>query len=205
MADISSLNGRRVTLPGHFVGEVLIEGVRPVGLNAEIRVRLSSGELDEAFLTEDEIRYLLDTPEVSQAANTAVDAEKLRLWLHGRFKLVRPGRDGPSCLHGLSCVRASPPLRSEVVPDASIILGILADNGEALQVINNRDVVAHPCTRRGNPLFPGMEFVHLGPVPAESKSGHGAAGNRAVPRDQRELTTAPGFVLFNRECPVFMN
>ena len=66
-------------LPGHFVGEVLIEGVRSVGQNAEVRVRLSSGELDEAFLTENEIRVLLDTPQGSVVNNTAVDAEKLRL------------------------------------------------------------------------------------------------------------------------------
>ena len=45
---LRALAGRRVRLPGHFAGEVTVEGARPLGAGAELRVRLPDGELDEA-------------------------------------------------------------------------------------------------------------------------------------------------------------
>ena len=54
------LIGRKVELPGHFVGSVSIESARPLGDGAEIRVRLATGELDEAVLSRDDLRVFDD-------------------------------------------------------------------------------------------------------------------------------------------------
>ena len=50
VSPLESLIGRRVTVPGHFVDAVTIEDARPLGSAAELRVRLATGELDEAVL-----------------------------------------------------------------------------------------------------------------------------------------------------------
>jgi superfamily II DNA or RNA helicase len=77
-ADLSPLVGRRVALPGHFLGEVIIEAARALGTGVEVRVRLSNGALDEAVLGQDEAAALLTSP-AEQPQAGAVDAEKLRL------------------------------------------------------------------------------------------------------------------------------
>jgi hypothetical protein len=46
--------GRRIELPGHFAGPVVLESVRPLGDGFECRVRLSDGTPDEAILSRDE-------------------------------------------------------------------------------------------------------------------------------------------------------
>ena len=46
--------GQRITLPGHFDHDVTLEGVRPLGKGFECRVRLASGMLDEAIISESE-------------------------------------------------------------------------------------------------------------------------------------------------------
>jgi hypothetical protein len=76
---VAALVGRRLRLPGHFVGEVVVEAARPLGTGAEIRVRLLNGELDEAVLGSEELGPILAAPLSQQAAASAVDAEKLRL------------------------------------------------------------------------------------------------------------------------------
>ena len=75
---VAALVGRRVRLPGHFVGEVVVEAARVLGVGAEIRVRLPTGELDEAVLGAEEVATLVSVP-VGQPADATVDAEKLRL------------------------------------------------------------------------------------------------------------------------------
>ncbi len=77
--DVVALVGRRLRLPGHFVGEVVVEAARPLGVGAEIRVRLLNGELDEAVLGPEELGAILATPQEMQGSVSGVDAEKLRL------------------------------------------------------------------------------------------------------------------------------
>lgn len=77
--DLAPLVGRRVALPGHFLGSVVIEAARALGSGVEVRVRLSNGELDEAVLGSDEVAALLTTPAEQPQATGGVDAEKLRL------------------------------------------------------------------------------------------------------------------------------
>lgn len=78
-SDLSPLVGRRVALPGHFLGEVIIEAARTLGTGVEVRVRLSNGALDEAVLDQDEAAALLASPTEQPQAAAPVDAEKLRL------------------------------------------------------------------------------------------------------------------------------
>ena len=52
---LRDLVGRRVTLPSYFVDAVIIEGARPLGAGAELRVRLATGELDEAVLSREDL------------------------------------------------------------------------------------------------------------------------------------------------------
>ncbi|MBI5446671.1 MAG: DUF3883 domain-containing protein [Deltaproteobacteria bacterium] len=78
VAGVAALVGRRLRLPGHFVGEIIVEAARALGSGAEIRVRLPNGELDEAVLSAEEVVTLLAVPTL-QPASSAVDAERLRL------------------------------------------------------------------------------------------------------------------------------
>lgn len=76
---LDSLTGSRVRLPGHFEGQVVIESARALGNGVEVRVRLASGDLDEAVLSGEDVAGLLNTnPTESQALRPA-DADKLRL------------------------------------------------------------------------------------------------------------------------------
>ncbi len=78
-AALGALVGRRIELPGHFDGTVTIESVRALGSGAEVRVRLASGELDEAVLPPEDLAQIIkDQPEEPQAVKP-LDADKLRL------------------------------------------------------------------------------------------------------------------------------
>ncbi|MCL2824303.1 MAG: DUF3883 domain-containing protein [Polyangiaceae bacterium] len=77
--DLAPLVGRRLNLPGHFSGEVTIEGVREISGSVLLRVRLSNGRLDEAVLDEDEASRLLDVSVAQSHMALPVDADKLRL------------------------------------------------------------------------------------------------------------------------------
>ena len=55
---MQGLVGSDVALPGHFVGRVTVEHVRPLGTGAELRVRLPNGELDETVLSADDLAHL---------------------------------------------------------------------------------------------------------------------------------------------------
>ena len=68
VASLRSLVGRRVTLPGHFAEPVTIEDARPLGSGAELRVRLTTGELDEAVLSGDDLVPLLEIEPQTQPA-----------------------------------------------------------------------------------------------------------------------------------------
>ena len=78
-ASLRGLVGRRVTLPGHFAEPVTIEDARPLGSAAELRVRLATGELDEAVLSDDDLAPLLDIEPQTRPASSPADPEKLRL------------------------------------------------------------------------------------------------------------------------------
>ncbi len=74
-----SLVGRRVALPGHFAGEVLVESIRPLDAGAELRVRLADGEIDETVLSPVDLAGLLATDAPAEAAVKPADAEQVRL------------------------------------------------------------------------------------------------------------------------------
>ena len=78
-ARFQALVGRRVNLPGHFVGEVTIEYARPLGSGAELRVRLASGVLDEAVLSCEDLAPLLVAEPGEDTVCPPEDPEKLRL------------------------------------------------------------------------------------------------------------------------------
>jgi SNF2 family DNA or RNA helicase len=68
---------------------VIIEAARALGTGVEVRVRLSSGELDEAVLGQDEVVVLLASPAEQLQAAVPVDAEKLRLLIEStRIRLA---------------------------------------------------------------------------------------------------------------------
>jgi SNF2 family DNA or RNA helicase len=67
---LEDLIGRQLRLPGHFVGEVKLEGVRNLNGAVEIRVRTAAGALDETILTDDQ----LDSIEIVEEGQRFVDA-----------------------------------------------------------------------------------------------------------------------------------
>ncbi len=73
------LVGRRLELPGHFVGFVTVEHVRPLGAVAELRVRLANGDLDETVLSANDLAQLQVNGIDETVARAPADAEKLRL------------------------------------------------------------------------------------------------------------------------------
>lgn len=76
---LETLVGRRIELPGHFEGTVTVESLRALGSGAELRVRLSTGELDEAVLSAEDLAGLLDTHTEEPETVRPADAEQLRL------------------------------------------------------------------------------------------------------------------------------
>jgi SNF2 family DNA or RNA helicase len=78
-ASANRLIGRRLSLPGYFEREVIVESSRPLGSGVEIRVRLPSGELDEAVLPAADLARLLDEQPENTTSDKPVDAESLRL------------------------------------------------------------------------------------------------------------------------------
>ena len=79
LADAGSLVGRRVMLPGHFEGWVVVEGVRPLGAGYELRVRLTNGQLEEVVLSEVELRDLLTQPTTEPITAAPAEPKELRL------------------------------------------------------------------------------------------------------------------------------
>ncbi len=88
------MTGRRVALPGHFDGTVILEAVRPLGVDGsagyECRVRLPDGTLDEAVISAEEAAaaFGADGEDAAQPAQP-VDAERLRLLIESaRIRLA---------------------------------------------------------------------------------------------------------------------
>ena len=88
------MTGRRVALPGHFDGTVILEAVRPLGVDGsagyECRVRLPDGTLDEAVISAEEAAAAFGAggEDVAQPA-PPVDAERLRLLIESaRIRLA---------------------------------------------------------------------------------------------------------------------
>jgi SNF2 family DNA or RNA helicase len=71
--------GRRVELPGHFAGPVVLESVRPLGEGYECRVRLSDGTPDEAILSREEAATVFGQQAEAPTSTKPVDAESIRL------------------------------------------------------------------------------------------------------------------------------
>lgn len=71
--------GQRVSLPGHFLDPVTLEGIRFIGSGYECRVRLADGTPDEAILSVEEASALVGQAVVTPTAVHPADAEKLRL------------------------------------------------------------------------------------------------------------------------------
>jgi hypothetical protein len=71
--------GQRVSLPGHFLEAVTLEGIRFIGSGYECRVRLADGTPDEAILSLEEGAALVGQAVVTPTAIHPADAEKLRL------------------------------------------------------------------------------------------------------------------------------
>jgi len=71
--------GQRVSLPGHFLDPVTLEGIRFIGSGYECRVRLSDGTPDEAILSVEEASALVGQAVVAPSVVHPADAEKLRL------------------------------------------------------------------------------------------------------------------------------
>src|SRR5207253_4229870 len=81
--------GQRVSQPGYFEGEVTVEAVRPLGTGLEIRVRLASGELDEAVLSKDDASKLISASPAIPQGTPPADAERLRLLIESaRIRLA---------------------------------------------------------------------------------------------------------------------
>jgi len=81
--------GQKITLPGHFDHDVTLEGVRPLGKGFEFRVRLASGMLDEAIISESEALALIGDTGEDNSHVAPVDAEQLRLLIESaRIRLA---------------------------------------------------------------------------------------------------------------------
>src|ERR1700693_40068 len=71
--------GRRIDLPGHFAGPVVLESVRLLGDGFECRVRLSDGTPDEAILSRDEAATVFGQQGDDPTSVKPADAESIRL------------------------------------------------------------------------------------------------------------------------------
>jgi len=80
---LTSQIGRRIFLPGHFDVAVILEDARSLGnddsAGYECRVRLPDGSLEEAVISEKELKAILERDHVETKAEAPVDADKLRL------------------------------------------------------------------------------------------------------------------------------
>src|SRR5437762_2330351 len=75
--------GRRVSLPGHFDGDVTLEEARPLGQNGsggyECRVRLLDGTLEETILSPEEANAIAGSGQPTPAAVKVADPARLHL------------------------------------------------------------------------------------------------------------------------------
>ncbi|MCL4368770.1 MAG: hypothetical protein M1337_06350 [Actinobacteria bacterium] len=78
-SNINGLIGQRVNLSGHFDEPVVVEALRPLGESYELRVRRSTGQLEEAVLSADELAGIVAASVTPALATPAADPEQLRL------------------------------------------------------------------------------------------------------------------------------
>lgn len=83
-ASLDELIGRRLRLPGHFVGEVKLEGVRSLGGAVEIRVRTATGLLDETVLADHQLASIEVVDEGPQCVDASdffdfIEAHRIQL------------------------------------------------------------------------------------------------------------------------------
>src|ERR1700730_10077256 len=71
--------GQRVSLPGHFLEPVTLEGIRFIGSGYECRVRLADGSPEEANVSLEEVTALVGQTVVNATLIHPADAEKMRL------------------------------------------------------------------------------------------------------------------------------
>jgi hypothetical protein len=81
--------GQRITLPGHFPEPVVLEGVRPIGVGYECRVRLPDGTPDEAILSAEEAEVLFGQAAKGTPQTGPADADNVRLLIESaRIRLA---------------------------------------------------------------------------------------------------------------------
>jgi hypothetical protein len=90
--------GQRVSLPGHFLEPVTMEGIRFIGSGYECRVRLADGTPDEAILSLEEGAALAGQAVVTPATiHPRADAEKLRLLVESAHIRLTISASGCHC------------------------------------------------------------------------------------------------------------
>ncbi len=81
--------GQKIVLPGHFLGPVTLESVRPIGSGFECRVRLPNGEPDEAIITAAEAAALRGASADRASQSAPADGDQLRLLIESsRIRLA---------------------------------------------------------------------------------------------------------------------
>jgi hypothetical protein len=85
--------GQRVSLPGHFLETVTLEGVRFIGSGSECRVRLANGTFDDA-MSPKEASALAGQSVVAPTILYPADAEKLRLLVESASIRLAYAQDG---------------------------------------------------------------------------------------------------------------
>jgi superfamily II DNA or RNA helicase len=86
---LTQLVGQLISLPGHFEGSVILEGVRPLANGYECRVRLQDGNLEETIISQEEADFLLDHLPKTDVSKALVDGDKLRLLIESaRIRLA---------------------------------------------------------------------------------------------------------------------
>jgi len=81
--------GQRISLPGHFDSQVLLEDARALGDGYKCRVRLPDGTLQETVISSEEAAELAALVDLSVSGVPAADAEKLRLLIESsRIRLA---------------------------------------------------------------------------------------------------------------------
>jgi len=81
MTLLTHLIGQRISIPGHFEGLVVIEGVRVLGTGHELRVRLPDGTLEETVISKEKAVNLFKNLPLPELLKSPIDAEKLRLMI----------------------------------------------------------------------------------------------------------------------------
>ena len=161
--------GRRITLPGHFVGPVVLESVQPIGDGFECRVSLPDGMSGQTTLSRLEARSILDRRLRLTETSVAVEDQLC--------KVTIPHQLGRSII-GSAPKADDGPDRKETVVQAKSTRRWIGDT----TLVGNSD--AQP----GREEPPGSRRVGITALP----DGPGVAGSHYTTRpDSADHGTAP--------------